>query len=87
MLITKKSKTIISFGFYDIGGTNIHNSKHEIEGDVPYYIPAIGEDVVLTDDSINRMRGEVSQVLRQVTFGSGSVGESVSIILKNSQQT
>lgn len=86
-MITSKAATRVSFSFYDSNNSPIYNASFEIEPDVPYEIPSIDEDVSLTDDQVRGMRGTVSQILRQVAFGSGSVGESISIILKNSQQT
>mgnify|MGYP001548152966 CR=1 FL=1 len=86
-MITSKAKTKVSFAFYDSSNSSIYNASFEIEPDVQYDIPSIDEDISLTDDKVSGMRGTVSQILRQVTFGSSSVGESISIVLKNSQQT
>jgi hypothetical protein len=86
-MISNKALTRIRFNFYDSDNKLLYSGDEEIDGNVSYEHPRIGEDLSLTDDKVRGMRGTVSQVLRQVTFGSGSVGETISVILKNSQQT
>ena len=85
-MITKKGPTRLRYSFYAIDQTVLHNSSQEIEPSVPFEVPRIGETVSLTDDDKRGVRGTVSQVLRQTTFGSGGVGESISIICLNSSE-